>query len=240
MPAGYRSRRVSGVELHHFCGHATSDHIRFGISARPAGASSPDPRSCGDLLISRILISGLRTDQSPEARLLLLRVFGHDRRTERLLDELTLRWRPFGTVDLIAGRDLALRNIDPDEFYGSLTGKLTREFVRDGADLDERLARRDDRKDPDGRFESTSSSAIATPGSPRRSAYPKPAALVYASDIPAFAAAHAFPWSTDEGFELSVSGGGRVTLSVPPQHQQRLQCPASLCSARRRLCSDSE
>jgi hypothetical protein len=54
------------------------------------------------------------------------------------------------------------------------------------------------------------------------------AALVYASNIPAFAAAHAFPWSTNEGFELSVSGVGRVTLSVPPQHQQRLQCPAYL------------
>jgi hypothetical protein len=53
-------------------------------------------------------------------------------------------------------------------------------------------------------------------------------ALVYASDIPAFAAAHSFPWSTNEGFELSVSGVGRVTLSVPPQHQQRLQCPAYL------------
>jgi hypothetical protein len=51
---------------------------------------------------------------------------------------------------------------------------------------------------------------------------------VYASDIPAFAAAHSFPWSTDEGFELSVSGVGRVTLSVPSQHQQRLQCPAYL------------
>ncbi|HEY6688220.1 MAG TPA: hypothetical protein VI094_18660 [Propionibacteriaceae bacterium] len=106
----------------------------------------------GYLLISRVLISGLRTDRSPAARLLLLRVFGHDRRTERLLDELTLRWRPFGTVDLIAGRDLALRNIDPAEFYDFLTGKLAREFVRDGADLDQRLARRDDCQDPDGRF----------------------------------------------------------------------------------------
>ena len=106
----------------------------------------------GYLLTSRVLISGLRTDRSPAARLLLLRVFGHDRRTERVLDELTLRWRPFGTVDLIAGRDLALRNIDPGEFYDFLTGKLAREFVRDGADLDQRLARRDDRQDPDGRF----------------------------------------------------------------------------------------
>ena len=106
----------------------------------------------GYLLISRILMSGLSSDRPPAARLLLLRVFGHDRRTERLLDELTLRWRPFGTVDLIAGRDLALRNIDPGEFYDFLTGKLAREFVQGGADLDQRLAQRDDRQDPDGRF----------------------------------------------------------------------------------------
>jgi hypothetical protein len=106
----------------------------------------------GYLLISRVLMSGLRSDRPPAARLLLLRVFGHDRRTERLFDELTLRWRPFGTVELLAGRDLALRNIDPGEFYDFLTGKLAREFVQDGADLDRRLARRDDRQDPDGRF----------------------------------------------------------------------------------------
>jgi hypothetical protein len=104
------------------------------------------------LLTSRVLISGLRTNRSPAARLLLLRVFGQDRRTERLFDELTPRWRPFGTVDLLAGRDLALRNIDPGEFYDFLTGKLAREFVQGGADLDQRLARRNDRQDPDGRF----------------------------------------------------------------------------------------
>jgi hypothetical protein len=84
--------------------------------------------------------------------LLLLRVFGHGRRTERLLDELTQRWRPFGTVDLIAGRDLALRNIDPSEFYTFLSGSLDREFIQGPADLDQRLARRDDRPDPDGRY----------------------------------------------------------------------------------------
>jgi hypothetical protein len=104
------------------------------------------------LLTSRVLISGLRTDRLPADRLLLLRVFGQDRRTERLFDELTPRWRPFGTVDLLAGRDLALRNIDPSEFYQFLTGKLAREFVQGEADLEERLTRRDDRQDPDGRF----------------------------------------------------------------------------------------
>ena len=104
------------------------------------------------LLVSRALLHGLQTDRPPAARLLLLRVFGHGRRTERLLDELTQRWRPFGTVDLIAGRDLALRNIDPSEFYTFLSGRMDREFVQGPADLDQRLARRDDRPDPDGRY----------------------------------------------------------------------------------------
>jgi hypothetical protein len=104
------------------------------------------------LLVSHALLHGLQTDRPPAARLLLLRVFGHGRRTERLLDALTQRWRPFGTVDLIAGRDLALRNIDPSEFYTFLSGRLDREFVQGPADLDQRLARRDDRPDPDGRY----------------------------------------------------------------------------------------
>jgi hypothetical protein len=107
------------------------------------------------LLVSRALLRGRRSHRPPAARLLLLRVFGHDRRTERLLDELTLDWRPFGTVDLIAGPDLALRTLDPSEFYMFLTRQLAREFVQGPADLDRRLARRDDRPDPDGRYRVT-------------------------------------------------------------------------------------
>lgn len=103
-------------------------------------------------LISRALIGGLRNDDPPKARLLLLRVFGHDRRTERLLDELCLRWRPLGTVALIAGRDLAYRNIDPRELYGFLTGALSREFIKDEQHLAERLSQRDERQDPDGLY----------------------------------------------------------------------------------------
>jgi hypothetical protein len=106
-------------------------------------------------LVSRALIGGRRSEDPPAARLLLLRVFGHGRRSERLLDELTLRWRPVGTVALIAGPDLALRNIDPSELYGFLTGSLAREFVKDGADLAQRLARLDERQDPDGLYRVT-------------------------------------------------------------------------------------
>jgi hypothetical protein len=37
---------------------------------------------------------------------LLLRVFGFERRTQRLLEELGLRWRHLGPIRLIAGTDL--------------------------------------------------------------------------------------------------------------------------------------
>jgi len=105
--------------------------------------------------VKRWLMGGLRAAEAPPVRLLLLRVFGHDRRTERLLDELTLRWRPIGTVELIAGRDLAFRNIDPQELYTFLTGGLAREFVKDDGDLARRLDHSDERQDPDGRYRLT-------------------------------------------------------------------------------------
>lgn len=61
-----------------------------------------------------------------------------------------------------------------------------------------------------------------------RAAWPE---LVYASDLPAFAAAHAFSWGTDEGFQLVVSAGGRVTMLVPGQHRHRMQRPVYLYAA---------
>lgn len=105
--------------------------------------------------VSRVLLKGRHSDQAPAARLLLLRVFGHDRRIERLLDELALRWRPLGTVEMIAGRDLALRNVDPSELYGFLSGGLAREFVKDSGDLARRLAGCNRRQDPDGLYRLT-------------------------------------------------------------------------------------
>lgn len=48
--------------------------------------------------------------------------------------------------------------------------------------------------------------------------------LVYASDLPAFAAAHSFPWGTDEGFDLSINDG-RIIFRVPVQFKERLMIP---------------
>jgi hypothetical protein len=83
-------------------------------------------------------------------RLLLLRVFGFDRRTERFFDALSLRWRAVGAIELIAGRDLALRQIAPIDFVAFLTGKLADRFVRDPAAAT--ATESTERPDPDGRF----------------------------------------------------------------------------------------
>jgi len=104
-------------------------------------------------LTKRTLLRLARAEQPADpVALLLLRVFGHDRRTEQLLDGMTRRWRCIGPVYLIAGRDVALRTIDPQDFYSFLSGRLSRAFVKDDADLTARLNALDGDPDPDGRY----------------------------------------------------------------------------------------
>lgn len=88
----------------------------------------------------------------PNRRLLLLRVFGDTARSEKLFDSLIQRWRFIGSVQMIAGTDLAARTIDPEDLLRFLQGRLASLFVRDQADLARRLAELDEARDPDGRF----------------------------------------------------------------------------------------
>ncbi len=88
----------------------------------------------------------------PPARLLLLRVFGAQRQSERLFDLLGARWRYRGSLQLIAGTDLATTTIEPHEFLDFLSGRLARNFIHGPADLERRLAELDLAPDPDGRF----------------------------------------------------------------------------------------
>ena len=85
-------------------------------------------------------------------RLLLLRVFGFQRRTERLFDLIAQRWRLRGSVKLIAGPDLAMRTIDPADFIAFVGGRMQRLFLRSTRDLTKRIGRLDEARDPDGRF----------------------------------------------------------------------------------------
>ena len=89
---------------------------------------------------------------SGRGRLLLLRVFGSQRRSERLFDAIAQRWRLRGSVKLIAGADLAMRILDPADFIAFVGGRMRRLFVRSIGDLTRRIERLDEARDPDGRF----------------------------------------------------------------------------------------
>lgn len=88
----------------------------------------------------------------PPRSLLLLRVFAADRRMQALFEGLEARWRHVGPIRMIAGWDLALRNIGPADFVAFLGGRLRQLFVRDSQDLEARLAALDDERDVDGRY----------------------------------------------------------------------------------------
>lgn len=85
-------------------------------------------------------------------RLLLLRVFGFDKRTQRLLDRLGGTWRFLGPIKLVAGADLAHSQMEPHEFLNFITGRLSREFIRSDNDLAQRLRASEEGIDPDGRY----------------------------------------------------------------------------------------
>jgi hypothetical protein len=94
-----------------------------------------------------------RVDASGGARrLLLLRVFGFRRRTERLFDAVGERWRLAGGVQMIGGPDLAGRTLDPGDVVGFVGGRLRDQFVSSPAHLQQRLGALDEARDPDGRF----------------------------------------------------------------------------------------
>lgn len=103
-----------------------------------------------------VLAAGLRLRRRPAEgaplRLLLLRVFGAKRRSERLLRRLGASWRHLGSVQMIAGPDLTAAALEPHEFLDSLRGRLSRQFVADAGDLRRRLAQLDLNPDPDGRY----------------------------------------------------------------------------------------
>ena len=95
---------------------------------------------------------GLAAENRAPRTLLLLRVFGYTKRTERLFDRIGARWRYFGPVTMIAAPDVVARSIDPADFLYYMVGAIDENFVRSGADLERRIETLDLRRDPDGRF----------------------------------------------------------------------------------------
>ena len=85
-------------------------------------------------------------------RLLVLRVFSRERRSERLLDELEYRWRFIGPIVLIGGADVAERTIDPAKAADYLRGRMKHVFVPSLHELNKRVVAMDEAPDPDGRY----------------------------------------------------------------------------------------
>jgi hypothetical protein len=83
--------------------------------------------------------------------LLILRVFSPQRGTSRLLDRVTARWRYLGPIRMIGGPDLAVINVEPDEFLRFVSGSLDETFIDTPTALDRRMGTLRVRPDPDGR-----------------------------------------------------------------------------------------
>jgi hypothetical protein len=88
-------------------------------------------------------------------RLLLLRVFALGKRSERLYDALGKHWRGAGSIQMIAGPDLATSTVEPHEFLDFVTGKMARRFIDSAQTLDLRIEQMDLKADGDARFRVT-------------------------------------------------------------------------------------
>ncbi|HUO63673.1 MAG TPA: hypothetical protein VMT97_08220 [Terriglobales bacterium] len=84
--------------------------------------------------------------------LLVLRVFRRDAEVRALFDDVVEAWRHSGPSCLIAGTDLALRTLEPDELFAFVSGRLHERFIGSEASLARRIGSLDLAADPDGRF----------------------------------------------------------------------------------------
>ena len=113
----------------------------------------------GGFLVFKIVASlGLRlfTAKTPSPveapRLLVLRVFSLGKPGEKLFSALAKHWRHVGSMQLIAGPDLATSTLEPHEFLDFVSGKLARRFIDGPEALEKRTSEMDTKPDQDGRF----------------------------------------------------------------------------------------
>jgi hypothetical protein len=109
-------------------------------------------------IVAAVLFRALglaRRAKSNGQRLLLLRVFALGKRSESLYDTIGKSWRTVGSMQLIAGPDLATSTIEPHEFLDFVSGKLDRRFIDSGRTLDLRIDQMDLAPDGEGQFRVT-------------------------------------------------------------------------------------
>ncbi|MGH7887396.1 MAG: hypothetical protein ACREPG_06000, partial [Candidatus Binatia bacterium] len=113
------------------------------------------------VLFKLLVIAGFRALGRKRAaersgpRLLLLRVFALGERSEKLCDSLGKTWRAVGSIQMIAGPDLATSAIAPHEFLDFLGGKLARRFIDSGRTLDVRVDQMELAPDREGQYRVT-------------------------------------------------------------------------------------
>jgi hypothetical protein len=157
LAAAFEHKRFSDIQLVIDCwwlivtAEAIVTHVggAFGVAWIAIGLGAFAVYRVGAFATLRLLRNGSPHDST---RLLLLRVFGHQSRTESLFDHIAQRWRFQGPVQLIAGVDLAMRTVDPGEMLAFIGGRLRDVYVSTLSELPARLARLDMGRDPDGRF----------------------------------------------------------------------------------------
>jgi hypothetical protein len=93
---------------------------------------------------------GANDEQGP--RLLVLRVFALGRKSRNLFDRFTTHWRHVGSVQLIAGPDLASSTVEPHEFLDFLRRRLGHRYLDSAESIDRALSQLDAVPDPDGRY----------------------------------------------------------------------------------------
>lgn len=105
-------------------------------------------------LAARAALTALprRHAPTPGVPMLLLRTFGARRRSERLMEELGAEWRFVGSIEMIAGEDLASANLEPHELMDFITGRLGGRFVNAVEQAPAFVARMDRERDADGRY----------------------------------------------------------------------------------------
>jgi hypothetical protein len=96
-----------------------------------------------------------RSDDEHGPRLLVLRVFALGRRSRKLFDRFAARWRHIGSIQLIAGPDLASSTVEPHEFLDFLRRRLGDRFLDSNDSIDRTLGQLDTRPDYDGRYRIT-------------------------------------------------------------------------------------
>jgi hypothetical protein len=103
-------------------------------------------------LVAALHHGSSRARADPPKRLLLLRVFGHPRDRQRLLDVLHDSWGRVGTIDLVVGVDVAARTLNALALQDFLLGRIARQIIASRTHLIARVAQADHVLALDGRY----------------------------------------------------------------------------------------